>query len=143
MDTIIATMTSIFSTLPDGYLPKWFLFTSALGIFNTIQNLMTDKLTKRVYANKPNEVTPLSSRFFATWTWSVSMIRIYVAFHLQHRFMYQLGIWTYVIALTHYLGELFVFRTCKLNGPFMSPMSVAVTSLVWMISQQEYYVKYD
>lgn len=39
--------------------------------------------------------------------------------------MYDLGIWTYVIALTHFLGELFVFRGCKLNGPFMAPLTVA------------------
>jgi hypothetical protein len=39
--------------------------------------------------------------------------------------MYDLGIWTYVIALTHYAGELFVFKGCKLNGPFMSPLFVA------------------
>jgi hypothetical protein len=39
--------------------------------------------------------------------------------------MYDLGIWTYVIALTHYAGELFIFRGCKLNGPFMSPLFVA------------------
>lgn len=39
--------------------------------------------------------------------------------------MYDLGIWTYVIALTHYLGELFIFKTCKINGPFLSPMCVA------------------
>ncbi|KAF7731861.1 60S ribosomal protein L35 [Apophysomyces ossiformis] len=70
-------------------------------------------------------VTGLSARLFATWTWSVSMIRIYAAFHLQHKFMYELGIWTYVIALTHYLGELLVFGGCKFNGPFMSPLVVA------------------
>lgn len=41
--------------------------------------------------------------------------------------MYELGIWTYVIALTHYLGELLVFGGCKINGPFMSPLTVAGT----------------
>ncbi|KAI8047028.1 Erg28 like protein-domain-containing protein [Gilbertella persicaria] len=61
-------------------------------IFNSIQNFCTSSLTKRVYANKPEQVTPLSGRLFATWTWSVSMIRIYAAFHLQHKFMYDLGI---------------------------------------------------
>lgn len=55
MDFVIATVTDIFSALPEGYLPKWLLFTSALGIFNSIQNLCTDKLTKRVYAGKPSE----------------------------------------------------------------------------------------
>lgn len=39
--------------------------------------------------------------------------------------MYDLGIWTYVIALTHYTGELFVFGGCKFNGPFLSPLTVA------------------
>ncbi|KAL1931969.1 hypothetical protein VTP01DRAFT_9025, partial [Rhizomucor pusillus] len=85
MELITNTVTDILSSLPEGYLPKWLLFTSALGIFNSIQNFCTDKLTKRVYANKPVEVTPLSARFFATWTWSVSMVRIYAAFHLQHK----------------------------------------------------------
>lgn len=51
----LGKLTEIFSTLPEGYLPKWLLFTSALGIFNSVQNFCTDSLTKRVYANKPHE----------------------------------------------------------------------------------------
>lgn len=45
--------------------------------------------------------------------------------YLFHNSMYDLGIWTYVIALTHYAGELFVFGGCKFNGPFLSPLTVA------------------
>ncbi|ORZ11997.1 Erg28 like protein-domain-containing protein [Absidia repens] len=142
MDFIVGPVTDIFSTLPVGYLPKWLLFTSALGIFNSIQNFCTMSLTKRVYSGHPEQVTPLSARLFATWTWSVSMIRIYAAFHLQHRFMYDLGLWTYVIALTHYAGEVFVFGGCKLNGPVLSPFCVAVTSLIWMIQVKDEYVKF-
>jgi hypothetical protein len=55
MDYFTAQATEIFSTLPEGNLPRWLLFTSALGIFNSVQNFFTDKLTKQVYANKPNE----------------------------------------------------------------------------------------
>lgn len=58
MELITNTVTDILSSLPEGYLPKWLLFTSALGIFNSIQNFCTDKLTKRVYANKPVEGLP-------------------------------------------------------------------------------------
>ncbi|KAI8993212.1 Erg28 like protein-domain-containing protein [Pilobolus umbonatus] len=143
MEAIITPLTDLLSALPEGYLPRWLLFTSALGIFNSIQNFCTDTLTKRVYAGKPQEVTPLSGRLFATWTWSVSMIRIYAAFHLQHRFMYNLGIWTYVIALTHYTSELFIFRGCKFNGPFLSPLFVAVTSLIWLTQVKEDYIKFN
>ncbi|CAO3682120.1 unnamed protein product [Rhizopus stolonifer] len=135
-------ITNIFSTLPEGHLPRWLLFTSALGIFNSVQNFYTDSLSKRVYANKPHEVTPLSGRLFATWTWSVSMVRIYAAFHLEHKFMYELGIWTYAIALTHYTGELLVFKGCKLNGPFTAPLIVAVSSLAWLTQAKDQYVKY-
>jgi hypothetical protein len=57
MEALTGQITEIFSTLPEGNLPKWLLFTSALGIFNSVQNFFTDKLTKQVYANKPNEGT--------------------------------------------------------------------------------------
>lgn len=55
MEAYYSTFAEVFSTLPEGYLPKWLLFTSALGIFNSIQNFCTSSLTKRVYANKPEE----------------------------------------------------------------------------------------
>lgn len=55
MEAYYSQFAEVFSTIPDGYLPKWLLFTSALGIFNSIQNFCTDTLTKRVYANKPEE----------------------------------------------------------------------------------------
>jgi hypothetical protein len=105
----------------------------------------------------------LAGRLFATWTWSVSMIRIYAAFHLNNKIMYDLGIWSYTIALTHFVSELVIFGGCKINVPFMSPMIVAgkcyytqgesidrsfiltfpcttVTSLTWMISHYDKYV---
>ncbi|OZJ05361.1 hypothetical protein BZG36_01534 [Bifiguratus adelaidae] len=137
----MSALTSLLSTLPEGNLPKWLLFVASLGIFNSVQNFVTDALSKRVYAAKPAEVTPLAGRMFATWTMSVSMIRIYAAFHINERVMYHLAIGTYSIALMHYLLELLVFRTCKFNGPFLSPFIVATTSLGWMFSQYDFYVK--
>lgn len=53
------------------------------------------------------------------------MIRIYAAFHLNNKIMYDLGIWSYTIALTHFVSELVIFGGCKINVPFMSPMIVA------------------
>ncbi|KAI9031928.1 Erg28 like protein-domain-containing protein [Phycomyces nitens] len=142
MEFIMDTISNTFSTMPEGNLPKWLLFTSALGIFNSIQNYCTDSLTKRVYSGTPELVTPMTGRMFATWTWSVSMIRIYAAFHLEHRFMYELAIWTYVIALTHYMSELLIFKGCKISVPFMSPFVVAVSSLIWLTNSYDFYVKY-
>lgn len=64
MDTLFGAVGNVFSTLPEGYLPKWLLFTSALGIFNSMQNFATDKLTKRLYANKPSEGTTCQCRLY-------------------------------------------------------------------------------
>jgi hypothetical protein len=55
MENITGQLTEIFSSLPEGNLPRWLLFTSALGIFNSVQNYFTSKLTKQVYANKADE----------------------------------------------------------------------------------------
>ena len=36
-----------------------------------------------------------------------------------------MAMWTYGIALAHFGSELLVFKTGKLNGPFISPLVVA------------------
>ncbi|CAO3664236.1 unnamed protein product [Umbelopsis vinacea] len=116
MEAFTGQIAEIFSTLPEGNLQMASLY-FGLGHFQQYPELF--------HRQAHQTVTPLSGRLFATWTWSVSMIRIYAAFHLNNKIMYNLGIWSYVIALTHYVGELVVFGGCKINVPFMSPMIVA------------------
>ncbi|CAG8700443.1 4007_t:CDS:10, partial [Funneliformis caledonium] len=65
-----------------GYLAYWMLFVSILAIFNTIQNFLTLSLTKRVYSARPNQVTKLTSRTFATWTFLSAIVRIYAAYNI-------------------------------------------------------------
>lgn len=127
-------------SLPPGYLPKWLLFISIVSIFNSVQTYISGlKLTRKVYANKPNETTSLSARTFGTWTFVSCIIRLYGAFYLTEPHIYELTMISYLIALVHFGSELLIFRTCKFNSGFMGPLIVSTTSLVWMHSQREFY----
>jgi Erg28 like protein len=86
-------------------------------------------------------VTPLSARTFGTWTFLVGVVRIYAAYHINEEPWYQLVIWTYLVALAHFMTEAFAYKTARPKGPWLAPTSVAVVSLVWLIVQYGSYVK--
>jgi len=100
----------------------------------TVQNSATAK-------SHTSPVTPLSARTFGTWTFLVAIVRIYAAYHLNEKAWYQMAIWTYGIALSHFMSEAFVYKTARPRGPWLAPTTVAVMSLVWLIAQYGSYVK--
>ncbi|MCJ1358933.1 MAG: ergosterol biosynthesis protein [Icmadophila ericetorum] len=126
----------------DGFLPYWLLFIAIVSVFNTVQCYVTTSLTRRVYAGPASsQVTPLSARTFGTWTLLSSVIRFYAAYRIDDNDFYSLALWTYVIALAHFGSELLVYKTAKLNQGISPTLVVAVSSLLWMLVQREYYVK--
>jgi len=133
-------MSSLSALVPAGNLPKWLLLVSALAVFNTIQNLVTLSLTKQVYSAKPDEVTELSSRTFAVWSFTSAVVRFYCAYNISNKAMYEITLWTYVIALTHFTSELLIFRSADIGPGWLSPFIVATVSLIWMTTQYNHYV---
>jgi len=123
-----------------GLLPSWLVFVSTVALFNSIQNYTTISLTQRVYAVQPKQTTPLSARTFGTWTALSSIIRLYAAYHVSNPQVYQLALYSYVIAWAHFMSEWLIFRTARLGAGLAGPLAVATTSLVWMVSQREFYV---
>ncbi|KAL9948257.1 hypothetical protein ACHAO5_002059 [Verticillium nonalfalfae] len=91
--------------------------------------------------NATDQVTPLAARLFATWTLLAAVVRMYAAYHLEHAHMYDLVLWTYVVALSHFLSEMFFFKTVKFGAPSVSPLIVATTAMIWMPMQRGYYVQ--
>ncbi|KAF8984751.1 ergosterol biosynthesis protein [Entomortierella lignicola] len=130
------------SSLPAGLLPKWLWIVGVTSFLNTFQAFVTLTATRRIYANKPHEVTGLSGRTFGVWTLLSSVIRLYGAYHLQFAPMYNITLATFGIAWVHFMSEFFVFKTAKVTGPFLAPCVVATSSLIWMYSQYGYYVKH-
>ncbi|RDA83822.1 hypothetical protein CP532_5128 [Ophiocordyceps camponoti-leonardi (nom. inval.)] len=88
-----------------------------------------------------DQVTPLAGRLFGTWTLITCIIRCYAAYNLHLGPVYDMAIWTYVVALAHFTSELFVFRTMTLGLPQIFPFALASGALIWMPMVRNYYVE--
>lgn len=132
------------TTARGGFLPHWLLFISVVSVFNSAQTYLVKDLilTRKVYSAAPqSEVTNLSARTFGTWTFLTSVVRFYGAYNLVgNKQMYELCIWTFVVAGFHFFSEWLWFNNCKLDKGLAGPLVVSTTSLVWMFSQKEFYV---
>ena len=64
---------------------------------------------------------------------------MYAAYNITDPLVYQLTLWTYVIALAHFLSEWLYFGSAKMGKGLLSPMIVATGSLTWMLLQWGFY----
>ncbi|KAI5288071.1 ergosterol biosynthesis protein [Ascosphaera aggregata] len=122
----------------DGLLPKWLVLVAAVSSLNSVQAYVSPLYTSLIYNNAPQN--PMQSRAFGTWTFLSSVVRCYAAYHIDNAPVYTLAMWTYGIALAHFLGEWLIFSTAKAQGRFMSPFFVASGSLLWMWLQRDWYM---
>ncbi|KAL2110064.1 hypothetical protein VUR80DRAFT_1671 [Thermomyces stellatus] len=155
----------------NGILPYYMALLSIISIGNSVQNLLTLHYTRRTYnglftpntslpaataadsVNKlvpapspahkgaTDQVTPLAARLFGTWTLVTSVVRLYAAYNLHLGPVYDMAIWTYVVALGHFASELLVFKTMTFGKPQFFPFLFATTALVWMPMVRDYYVQ--
>lgn len=151
-------MDQILECLPpfEGLLPKWLLFVcsppvshrrisahpvqvSVVSAVNSLQAYCSPDYTSKLYTNGAVPVEPLSGRVFGTWTFLSAVIRMTAAYNIDSPIAYNLAIWTYGIALTHFVGEL-VFGNASLKGRFLSPLIVASSSVAWMLTQRQFYL---
>ncbi|OLN97423.1 Ergosterol biosynthetic protein 28 [Colletotrichum chlorophyti] len=91
-------------------------------------------------AQATDQATPLAARCFGTWTFLTSIVRLYAAYHLNHAHMYDLAIWTYVVALGHFASELFIFKSMTFGVPQAFPFTLASVALIWMPMVRDFYV---
>jgi len=135
---------------------------SIVSMGNSWQSYMSLGPTQRVYSGpksssstpppstsststsaKPTNspVTPLSARTFGTWTAITAVLRLYAAYHIHNREMYELALWSFGVAFAHFVSEWTVFKTTSLGPGLYGPLVVSTSSLVWMWVQWDYYVK--
>lgn len=129
-----------------------------LAIGNSIQAYATMSFTSRVYLGpslpapkegKPKKdmgenspATPLSSRTMGTWTMLQAIVRFYAAYHIENPAIYQMAIWTFVVAGFHFYSEWLCYKTARWSKGLAGPIIVASASLIWMASQYRFYVGY-
>ena len=151
-------MDQLLSYLPpfEGLLPKWLVFVwcgpsrvmealltshqvSVVSAVNSLQAYCSADYTSKLYTNGAVTVEPLSGRVFGTWTFLSAVVRMTAAYNINSPVAYDLALWTYGIALTHFVGEL-IFGNASLRGRFLSPLIVASSSVAWMLTQREAYL---
>jgi hypothetical protein len=117
---------------------------SVVSAINSLESYRSDNYVATIYngrtANGRSSTSPLSSRTFGTWTFLSAVVRMYAAYHITTPAVYDLAIWTFGIALVHFIGEWLVFGTAQLKGRFVSPLIVASSTLTWMLTQREAYL---
>lgn len=88
-----------------------------------------------------DQLTPLASRLFGTWTLITCVVRCYAAYNLHIGPIYNIAVWTYVVALGHFASELFVYKSMTFGLPQLFPFGLATTALIWMPMVRDYYVE--
>ncbi|KAL1923439.1 uncharacterized protein VTP21DRAFT_8419 [Calcarisporiella thermophila] len=126
----------------DGWLPRAILFVSALAFTNTVGNFVNTRLSRECYdvEARSGKITPLVSRLFGTWTVMSAVVRVYCAYNIRNKPIYDVTIWSYAIALFHFTSEMFVFRSAQLNRATMWPCIIASSLLSWMVYEYENYL---
>ncbi|KAH6909003.1 Erg28 like protein-domain-containing protein [Coprinopsis sp. MPI-PUGE-AT-0042] len=136
MDRIVA-----FLPQTPGWLAYWQLIVATAALFNSVQNLVTLKFTRRIYNRADQPITPLQARTFGIWTLTSAVVRLYAAYHITDKVVYDMAFFTYLIAFAHFSSELLIFKTASINPGVMSPVIVSTSSLIWMFLQYDYYVR--
>jgi len=134
-----------------GMLPRWLLFVAGLAVYNSAQSFSSslNLVGSRIYTLtegthlrcETNEVVSgLASRLMGTWTFTSAVIRAYTAYNINNRALYDVCIWSYVIAWSSFAAEVLVYKTAKLASPgVFLPFLVSSGSLYWMITQRDLY----
>ncbi|TFK85055.1 Erg28-like protein [Polyporus arcularius HHB13444] len=122
-----------------GYLPAWQLIVAVTAALNTVSNMTSLTFSRKLY--KDAFVGPVQARTFGIWTLTSGVVRFYAAYNIHNKQVYDLALFTYLFALLHFGTELLVYRSLKIGFPAFSPVVVASSSLIWMFTQYNFYVK--
>ncbi|EST07740.1 Erg28 [Kalmanozyma brasiliensis GHG001] len=131
---------SVSAWIPDGLLPRWLLVVAAMASLNGATNFFNSRASAKVYSAAGGQITPLSARLFGVWNITSAIIRAYAAYNINDKVAYELCMWSFVIALVHFVSETFVYKTAKMGPGMISPLIVASSSFTAMYLQYGSYV---
>ncbi|KAI3394473.1 hypothetical protein diail_2665 [Diaporthe ilicicola] len=88
-----------------------------------------------------DQVTPLAARLFGVYTILAGVIRVYGAYRVHDPALYQLCLFTHLLAAAHFTSETLVFKTVSLGWEHAFPFAAAFSGSLWMGLQYGHYVK--
>ncbi|XP_059819040.1 ergosterol biosynthetic protein 28 homolog isoform X2 [Hypanus sabinus] len=120
-------------------LRSWLVMVAVIAAGNTIQSFRDHSfLSEKLYTGKPALVNGLQARTFGIWTLLSSIIRCTCAVDIQNRTLYHITLWTFILALIHFLSESFVYQTAPITIGVMAPLLVAGFSILGMLVGFQY-----
>ncbi|KAM7158042.1 ergosterol biosynthetic protein 28 homolog isoform 2-T2 [Molossus nigricans] len=115
-------------------LRSWLVMVSIIAMGNTLQSFRDHTfLYEKLYTGKPNLVNGLQARTFGIWTLLSSVIRCLCAVDIHNKTLYHITLWTFLLALGHFLSELFVYGTAAPTIGVLAPLMVASLSILGML----------
>lgn len=112
----------------------WLFMVAVVALGNTIQSFRDHSfLSEKLYTGSPEFVNGLQARTFGIWTLLSSIVRFFCAVDIQNKTLYHITLWTFVLALGHFLSEAFVYKTAPLTIGVMAPLFVASFSIIAML----------
>ncbi|XP_055496275.1 ergosterol biosynthetic protein 28 homolog [Leucoraja erinacea] len=120
-------------------LRSWLLLVSLIAAGNTVQSFRDHSfLAHKLYTGKPALVNGLQARTFGVWTLLSSIIRLSCAVDIQNRTLYHITLWTFILALGHFVSESLVYHTAPITIGVMAPLLVAGFSILGMLMGFQY-----
>ncbi|KAG8448956.1 hypothetical protein GDO86_015866 [Hymenochirus boettgeri] len=120
-------------------LRSWLMMVSIIAAGNTFQSFRDHSfLSDKLYTGSPNQVNGLQARTFGVWTLLSSVIRCACAVDIQNKMLYHLTLWTFVLALGHFLSEVGIYHTAEITIGVMAPLMVASFSILGMLIGYQY-----
>ncbi|NXJ15136.1 ERG28 protein, partial [Odontophorus gujanensis] len=83
-------------------------------------------------------VNGLQARTFGIWTLLSSVIRCLCAIDIRNQTLYYITLFTFFMALGHFLSEVFIYHTAALTIGVMAPLMVASFSILGMLIGLQY-----
>lgn len=112
-----------------------------ISVVYSIQSFFSLAGAREIFTAPTTLITPLQSRTFGTWAMLSSVVRLYAAYNIHNKQVYELCLATWVIAVLHFTSEWLVFKTALMRRGLASPILLAGITGAWMIVVKGYYVK--
>uniref|UniRef100_A0A8C3QTI3 Ergosterol biosynthesis 28 homolog n=1 Tax=Cyanoderma ruficeps TaxID=181631 RepID=A0A8C3QTI3_9PASS len=120
-------------------LRSWLVMVSVIAAGNTLQSFRDHGfLSEKLYTASPGLVNGLQARTFGVWTLLSSVIRCLCAIDIRNKTLYHLTLFTFFLALAHFLSEVFIYHTAALTIGIMAPLMVASFSIMGMLIGLQY-----
>ncbi|ESO11107.1 hypothetical protein HELRODRAFT_186263 [Helobdella robusta] len=125
-------------------LQGWIFMVGLVALGNTVSCFIDHSfLGSRLYTASPANVNNLVARLFGIWTLLAAVLRICCAICIHNQAVYHLTLLSFLLALGHFLSEIFIFNTAEVTVGILTPIIISALSTLFMIVGTCFLLKDD